>query len=167
MIWPEENPTGKKLNETISNLPKDDPECEQYKAIGYDEASGDANLLQKMVKGESRTEEQLQQALKSQEDNPFSRFRPHITQFRLKPESITDKDMLALNAPADGRTIEFDYLVVSKRGPHGTFSKPIAAFNLHKNPIDKPFPHEKKAEHMEGSQVASALDMEKKPLLAS
>jgi hypothetical protein len=132
IIWPKENPTGKRLDETIPKLSKEDPERQQYEAIGYDEANGDKHLLQGIVAGKPRTEQQLQQALDSQEKNPFNRFRPHETEFRLQPESLTDKDMRQLNSSTDARTIEYDYLVVSQRGPNGTFSKPIAAFNLHK-----------------------------------
>jgi hypothetical protein len=143
VIWPEKNPPGKPLDETIPQLPQHDPEHQQYKAIGYDEASGTLQELKAVLAGQSRTENQFQEALKSQVENPFSRFRPHVTYFRINPNTITLQDQKALNRPADGRLVTFDYLVVSPRGANGTFGKPIAAFNLDPaKPIDTPFPYE-------------------------
>lgn len=132
IIWPEENPTGERLDEVIPQLDKQDPKRQQYETIGYDEASGDRRTLQRILDGKERRDSQMIMALQPESQNPFSRFRPHETEMRIDPESISREDRQALNAPADGRMIEYDLLVVSRRGPHGTFSRPIAAFDLTK-----------------------------------
>lgn len=143
VIWPPENPPGKDLDKAIPKLPKDDPERQQYEAIGYDEADGDKHMLYNILAGKKRTDTELKDALTT---NPFNRFRPHETEMRLKPNEVTENLKAKLSGPADGRTINYDLLVVSKRGPNGTFSKPIAAFDLktHKqidaNASDAPLP---------------------------